>query len=144
MSVPEDQPPQPPLAVPSPPAETLGPAATPAQGMSKDEQTMGMLCHLTALSKYLIPFGHIIGPLVIWMLKRQEMPFVESEGKESLNFQISMTIYAIAAAISIFLIIGIVLLPVVLILDFVFIVIASIEAANGKPYRYPLCIRFIK
>jgi uncharacterized protein len=112
--------------------------------MSKNEQNMGMLCHLLALSGYLVPFGHIVGPLVIWMLKRQEMPFVESEGKESINFQISVTIYGIVAAISIFLLVGFVLLPAVLIFDLVCVIIASIEAANGKPYRYPLCIRFIK
>jgi len=138
MSNPEDQ------QEPAPSVPTSVTAPPPDRVMSKDEQTMGMLCHLTALAKYLIPFGHIIGPLVIWMLKRQEMPFVESEGKESLNFQISMTIYAILAGISILLLVGIVLLPAVLIFDFVFVVIASIEAANGKPYRYPFCIRFIK
>lgn len=137
-----DNPPQQPVV--ATPAAPTAPAASPAGAMNKDEQTMGMLCHLTALAKYLIPFGHIIGPLVIWMLKRQEMPFVESEGKESLNFQISMTIYALLAGISILLLVGILLLPAVLIFDFVFIIIASIEAANGKSYRYPLCIRFIK
>lgn len=140
MSTPEDQSQQP----LTPPVTSSAPAPPEAGAMSKDEQTMGMLCHLTALAKYLIPFGHIIGPLVIWMLKRQEMPFVDKEGKESLNFQISMTIYGILAGISILLLIGIVLLPAVLIFDFVFVVIASIEAANGKSYRYPLCIRFIK
>lgn len=129
---------------PPPPTQPAAPAETPARGMSKDEQTMGMLCHLTALAKYLFPFGNLIGPLVVWMLKRQEMPFVESEGKESLNFQISMTIYAILAAISILLLVGIILLPAVLIFDLVFIIIASLEAANGKSYRYPLCIRFIR
>ncbi len=133
---------------PSPESSPTAPALPPttgAQGMSKDEQTMGMLCHLTALSKYLaIPFGHIIGPLVVWMIKRQEMPFVDSQGKESLNFQISVTIYGIVAAISLFLLVGFILVPAVLIFDLVCVILASIETANGKPYRYPLCIRFIK
>lgn len=105
---------------------------------------MGMLCHLLALSGYFMPFGHLVGPLVIWMMKREEMPFVETQGKESLNFQISITIYSIVAGISIFLLIGFILLPAVMIFNFVCVILASIDATNGKPYRYPLCIRFIK
>jgi hypothetical protein len=118
-------------------------AATPAGSMSKNEQNMGMLCHLLALSGYFVPFGHIVGPLVIWMVKRQEMPYVDSQGKESLNFQISVTLYGILAAISIFLLIGFILLPAVILFSLVCVIIASIETANGKSYRYPLCIRFI-
>lgn len=132
---------------PSPESSPTAPAVPPttgAQAMSKDEQTMGMLCHLMGLAGFLIPFGHLIGPLVIWMIKRQEMPFVDSEGKESINFQITMTICGIAAAISIFLIIGFILLPAVIVFNIVFVIIASMESANGKSYRYPFCIRFIK
>jgi uncharacterized protein len=134
MDTPESQPPQSPSIAPT----------TPAAEPNKNEQNMGMLCHLLALSGFLVPFGHIIGPLILWMVKREEMPFVDSQGKESLNFQISVTIYGIAAAISVFLLIGFVLLPAVLLFDLVCVIVASIETANGKPYRYPLCIRFLK
>ena len=137
MSAPEDQPPSTPGGLP-----TSGPSA---EGKNKNEQTMGMLCHLTALSKYLaIPFGNIIGPLIVWTIKREEMPFVESQGKESLNFQISMTIYMAIAGILCFVLIGIPILIGLAIFDVIFVVLASIETANGKPYRYPLCIRFIQ
>lgn len=125
--------------------DTLPPspeAASPVPG--KNEQTMGMLCHLLAFAGYLFPFGNIIGPLVLWLVKRQEMPFVESEGKESLNFQISMTIYTFVSFILCFVLIGFVLLPAVIIADIVFIIIAAIKTANGESYRYPLCIRLIK
>lgn len=105
---------------------------------------MGMFCHLSAFAGYLIPFGNIIGPLVLWSVKRQEMPFVESEGKESLNFQISMTLYTLIAFLLCFVLIGFILLPAVLIADIVFIILASIKSANGESYRYPLCIRLIK
>lgn len=111
---------------------------------NKNEQNMGMLCHLLALAGFLIPFGHIVGPLILWMVKREEMPFVESQGKESLNFQISVTIYGIVAFMLIFALIGFVLLPAVILFDLICVIFASIEAANGKAYRYPLCIRFIK
>ena len=112
---------------------------------NKNEQTMGMLCHLTALAKYIVPpVGHILGPLIVWMIKRQEMPFVDSQGKESLNFQISMTIYMVIAGILCLVLIGIPILIVLAVMDVIFVILASIEAANGKPYRYPMTIRFIK
>ncbi len=136
MDTPESQPSQSPSIAPATPPAAAEP--------NKNEQNMGMLCHLLALSGFLVPFGHIIGPLILWMVKREEMPFVDSQGKESLNFQISVTIYGIVAFISVFLLIGFVLLPAVLLFDLVCVIIASIETANGKPYRYPLCIRFLK
>ena len=64
-------------------------------------------------------------------------------GRESLNFQISMTIYAIVAALSIFAIIGFVLLPAVLITNVILVIVASVKASNGEFYRYPLTIRFL-
>lgn len=111
---------------------------------NKNEQTMGMFCHLLAFAGYVFPFGNIIGPLILWSVKRQEMPFVESEGKESLNFQISVTLYTLISLVLCLVLIGLFLLPAVLIAEIVFVIIASIKAANGESYRYPLCIRFIK
>lgn len=73
----------------------------------KQARIWGMLCHLTALLGIIgIPFGNIVGPLIIWLLKKNVYPFVNEQGKESLNFQISMTIYALAAALLIFIKIG--------------------------------------
>ncbi len=116
-----------------------------AQEENKKANMWAMLCHLTALSTYIgIPFGHIIAPLVIWLIKKDEFPFVDEQGKESLNFQISMTIYGIAAWILCFILIGFVLLPVVLVADIVFIIIATVKTNKGEAYRYPFTIRFIK
>lgn len=113
--------------------------------MSKNEQNMGMLCHLLALSGFLIPgVGNIVGPLVIWLMKKEAMPFVDSQGKESLNFQITITIAAIIGFILCFVFIGFLLLPVIAIFALVCVILASIETSNGKPYRYPFCIRLIK
>ena len=120
------------------------PADTSTGAMTKNEQNMGMLCHLLALTGFLIPFGNLIGPLVIWLVKREEMPFVESQGKESLNFQITISIGVIVGIILCFVLIGFLLLPLVGIFALVCVILASIEAANGKPYRYPFCIRLIK
>lgn len=107
-------------------------------------RTWEILCHITALVGFIgVPLANIIAPLVIWLLKKQESPSVDAHGKESVNFQISMTIYTILAGLSCFVVIGVVLLPAVLIANLVLIIIASIKASNGQFYRYPLTIRFI-
>ncbi len=110
----------------------------------KDAKTWAMLCHIGAFAGYIIPFGHIIAPLVIWLIKKDESPFVDDQGKESLNFQISMSIYAIIAALLTLVVIGIVLLIAVVIFDVIMVIIAAVRANNGERYRYPLCMRFIK
>ena len=122
--------------------EAKGPAPWPSP-LSQDERTWGMLCHLSALAGYIIPFGNIVGPLVVWLIKKDEMPFVEDQGKEALNFQISVTIYVIVSIVLVFVLIGIVLLIAVGIFSLVVLIIAAIKANQGEAYRYPLCIRFI-
>ena len=111
---------------------------------NKEERTWGMFCHLIFFAGYIIPLASIIGPLVIWILKRDEMPFVDDQGKESLNFQITMTLALIVSALLIFALIGIPLIAAVLIFQFIVVIIASIKAHEGVYYRYPLSFRFIK
>lgn len=112
--------------------------------LSKDERMWGMLCHLLAFSGYLIPFGSVLGPLVIWMIKKEEMPFVDDQGKESLNFQLTMLIAVIISAILTLVLIGFLMLGVLIIFQIVVIIMASIKANDGVKYRYPYTIRFIK
>jgi len=102
-----------------------------------------MLCHLSTLAGFFIPLAHIVAPLVIWLIQKDKMPLVDDQGKEAVNFQISMTIYYIVTALTIFLMIGCVLLPAALIFDLVVTIIAAVKANQGVAYRYPLCIRFI-
>jgi uncharacterized Tic20 family protein len=109
----------------------------------KDEKMWAMLCHLSALAGFIIPFGNIIAPIIIWILKKEEYPLVDDQGKESLNFQISITIYIIISVILIFVAIGIVLLLLVALFSLIMIVVASIKANDGEKYRYPLTIRLI-
>jgi uncharacterized Tic20 family protein len=111
---------------------------------SKDEKTMGMLCHLLAISGLVIPFGTIIGPLVIWLIKKDTMPFVDDQGKESLNFQITCLIAFIVCFVLMFVLIGFILMPIVGLIDLIFVIIATIKANNGIAYRYPFAIRLIK
>jgi uncharacterized Tic20 family protein len=119
---------------------------TPSGGeLSKDEKMWGMFCHLSAFAGLLgIPFANIIGPLVVWLIKKDEFPFVDDQGKESINFQITLTIAAIVAGISILLIVGIVLLPLVLLGGLILTIIGAINANNGVNYRYPFSIRLVK
>jgi len=112
--------------------------------VSKEERLWGMLCHLLSFSGYLVPFGSILGPLIIWMIKKEEMAFVDDQGKESLNFQLTMLIAVIISAILMLVLIGFVLLGIVLIFQIVVVIMAAIKANDGVKYRYPYTIRFIK
>lgn len=111
----------------------------------KKAQTWGMLCHLTALSLFIgIPFGNLIGPLVVWLIKKNEYPLVDEQGKESLNFQLSMTIYTILAGLLCFILIGFLLVGVLVVVDVILVIKASVRASNGQEYHYPYTIRFLK
>lgn len=117
----------------------------PAPSTPKVDYTLGTVCHLLGLVGFLgIPFGSVIAPLVLWLVKKNEDAFLDATGKEVMNFQISMVIYTIIATLSIFLFVGIILLPLVLILALVYTIIGAINASNGVVYRYPLTINFIK
>ena len=108
-------------------------------------RTWCVLCHAAALAGIVLHFvGHFFGPLIVWLVKRGESSEIDAHGKESVNFQLSMLIYNIIAGILCLVLIGFVLLIVLWILNTVFVIIASIKASEGKLYRYPLTIRFIK
>lgn len=110
---------------------------------SSDERTWAMLCHLSAFAGYLVPFGNILGPLVIWLIKKDEYPLVNDQGKEALNFQISITIWVAVALVLSFVLIGIPLLVAIIIFSVVMTIIAAVKANGGESYRYPLTIRLV-
>ena len=102
------------------------------------------LCHITALSIFIgIPFGNILGPLIIWAIKKDEFSSVDKEGKKSLNFQISMTLYFIISMILMVVFIGFILLPLIVIVDVVLVVVAIVKINNNEEYNYPFTIKFI-
>jgi uncharacterized Tic20 family protein len=113
--------------------------------VSKDEQNWAMICHLSALAGFLIPFGNIFGPLIVWLIKRAEMPMVDRHGKEALNFQITVAI-AIAICIPlIFVLIGIPLMFIVAIGALIMTIMAAVKVSNGDfDYRYPVALRLLK
>jgi uncharacterized Tic20 family protein len=110
----------------------------------KQSRMWGMLCHLSALAGLVIPFGNVLGPLVVWLTKKNEFSFVDDQGKESLNFQISLSIYMAVAAVLSLLLIGIPLLIALGIGGLVLTVIGAVNANDGKTYRYPMTIRFFQ
>lgn len=111
----------------------------------KPEKTWAMLAHLSSFIGWIgIPFANIVAPLVMWQLKKDEMPFGSAQAKECLNFQISMTIYAIISVILCLLLIGIPMLIALYLIDIIFTIIAAIKSNDGIPYRYPMTVRFIK
>jgi uncharacterized Tic20 family protein len=116
----------------------------PTPSSSSDVRTWCVLCHASALLGLFFHFlGHILGPLLVWLMKRGDSPEIDAYGKESLNFQLSMLIYdAIAAILCIFLI-GIPILIALWVLNTVLVIIASVKAGEGRLYRYPFTIRFI-
>src|SRR5881398_3295013 len=117
----------------------------PSPSTSSDVRTWCVLCHASALLGLFFHFlGHILGPLIVWLLKRGDSPEIDAYGKESINFQISMLIYDAVAAILCIVLIGIPILIGLWILNTVLVIIASIQASEGKFYRYPITIRLIK
>jgi uncharacterized Tic20 family protein len=122
----------------------------PVAGPTSEERNWAMIAHLAGLASYLgvVPFASVIGPLIVWLLRKDTSAFVDEHGKESLNFQITMSIVYTLYVISCFMIIGLLLLPFVVPLYalwvLVLVIVAAIKASNGEHFRYPLTLRLVK
>ncbi|MEN8115073.1 MAG: DUF4870 domain-containing protein [Actinomycetota bacterium] len=109
---------------------------------NSDSRAWATASHLSAFVQFAgIPAA--LGPLAIWLLKRDD-PYAEAHAKEALNFNISYMIYGFVAAVSIILLVGLVLLPVVLVAWFVLVIVATAKASADEFYEYPATIRFIR
>lgn len=109
----------------------------------EDEQMWGLLLHLSAFAGFLIPFGNLIGPIIIWQVKKDESNFLDEVGREAVNFQIAITIYTFVSALLIPVFIGLLLIVAVALGMIVFTVIAAIKASDGECYRFPMIFRVI-
>ena len=123
----------------------------PASNLESRARTWNMLCHISALAGFVIPFGHILGPLIVWQIKKDEIPSTDSHGKAALNFQITVTIVAFvggfAAAIFSFIGIGFLFFPLVMLVwlvGLILAIIAGIKANNGEDYKYPFSLELVK
>jgi uncharacterized Tic20 family protein len=120
------------------PAQEAPPPEAAAPQASQDARNIAMLCHLLGL------LTNFLGPLILWLIKKDDDAFIDKQGKEALNFQLTVLIASIVAGISVFLCIGAILIPVVLVCDIVFSIIACVKSSKGEDYRYPVSIRLIK
>ena len=132
-----------------------GPAAI---APSRDERQWAMLCHLSAMLMYCTVIGGFIAPFVIWILKRDEMPFVADQGRETLNFQITALlvmmfggmlmvtggVLAILILLLGLVVIGGALIGAMLLFHFIVTIIATVKVSEGVLYRYPVCWRVIR
>ena len=130
---------------PSEPMETT-PSSAPLNAPAlTNVRTWTALCHASALLGVFLHFpGHLLGPLVVWLAKRGDSPEIDAHGKEALNFQISMLIYNLVAAVFCLILIGFVFLAILWVLNAVLVIVAAIQASEGKFYRYPMTIRFLQ
>ena len=110
----------------------------------KEQRTWAMFCHLSALAGLLFPFGSVIGPLIVWLVKKEEMPLVAEHGRKSLNFQLTMMIAYIVCFMLMFVVVGVILLPLVALFSLIMVVVSAIKANDGKEVKYPMAIEFIK
>ena len=111
---------------------------------TQDERTWGMLAHLTAFSGFLIPFGNIIAPLIVWLVKRDQSQFVADQGKESLNFNITVLLAGVVCWALVYVLIGILLGVALFFYWLAMIIVAGIKASEGIRYRHPFTLRLIK
>lgn len=114
----------------------------PSHDMTRDAQNWAVGAHLSAFVM-LLGVPSLVGPLVVWLMKKDD-PYVEAQARSALNFNISFLLYGIVAGLAVFVLIGIVALPLLAITWFVLVIAAAVGASRGEDYRYPLTIEFIK
>ena len=135
--------PEPAPSVPSAPSPTPLPPQQPVAGSVSDQQWIVFL-HLSALAGFVLPsFGHILGPLIIWLVKKPESPAIDAAGRNVLNFQISWTIWMVVSFLTIWACVGVVVFPAVVIAWLVFVIIGAVKASNGETYQFPLTIKML-
>jgi uncharacterized protein len=133
---PPPTPPLPPEEVPQPPPAAL--AAPQIIHFTQDEKTLGIIMHVLSLAGLAL-----IGPLIIWLIKKDSSAYVDAQGRELLNFQISYFIYAAACVPLIYLCVGVPMLFALCIAAVVLTIIGVVKAAEGKIYRFPLTLRLL-
>lgn len=144
--------------------ETAG--VTLPSAAEKEQRNWGMFCHLAALAVFvpIIPVGNIVGPLVVWLWKRHDIPGVNEQGKAALNFHLSVTIYLLVIGLlfALPLLLCSLIFPPLLLLaipawifmavcasaiviaEVVLTIVAGLQASDGKHYRYPFTLSLIK
>ena len=118
--------------------------SVPDHYVRSDERNWSVAVHLSALCALFIPLGHVLGPLVIWLIKRADMPMVDRHGKEALNFQITVTIASFLCGLLMFVGIGLVLLYALLVAAAVLVIMAAVKTSRGEDFSYPFTWRLLR
>ncbi|RRV09158.1 DUF4870 domain-containing protein [Pseudomonas sp. v388] len=121
-------------------SDSQQPLNTPAQSARQ----WAMFCHLSAFAGLIFPLGNLLAPLILWQLKRENDPFIDAQGKEAMNFQITATLAAMVSILLMVVVIGFPLLLLVIVGAMALIIIAGIKANEGRDYRYPFTWRLLK
>lgn len=131
-------------------SDAFSPPPAPGGEVPADQRQMGLFSHLSSLVGLIIPFGNILGPLILWLVKKDTMPFVEDQAKEALNFNITLGIIGIVLAIITMVTFGIgavLTVPLGVVIGIAWLVLtimAGLKANEGQYYRYPFALRLIK
>jgi len=116
-----------------------------AGGTSREARKWAMICHLSALIGLLANgIGFLLAPLVVWLVKREDDPFIDEQGKEAVNFQITMFLALFVCIPLMLVVIGFILAVIIAFLMIIFPIIGAIKASDGESSRYPLSLRLIK
>jgi len=110
----------------------------PQTAPSKDDCNIAMLAHLLGI------FTFFVGALIIWLIKKDESPFIDDQGKEALNFQITIALACVVASALTIVLIGMLLFPLIMIANFILCIVGAMAASKGQAYRYPFALRLLK
>lgn len=111
--------------------------------ITKSEKDIGLLVYASSFAGYLVPLGSVLGPLIVWLMKREDSAFVDQCGRNCLNFKLSVLVYFVISAILAFVGIGFILLGILAVMDIICTIIGIIKASEGTVYRFPLTITFL-
>jgi uncharacterized protein len=118
--------------------------ATGAGAVDQAVRNTAVAAHLSTFAGLVVPFGSVIGPLTVWLTRRDRDPFIDDTGREALNFGISIAIYGVVALIGTLMLVGIPVLIVGVVAWVVLASLAAVKASQGQSYRYPLTLRLVR
>jgi uncharacterized protein len=121
-----------------------GNETTETGAVNQEIRTTAMVAHLSTFAGLVVPFGSVIGPLAVWLTRRDRDPFIDQAGREALNFGISIAIYGSVLLVAALMLVGIPLLMVGVVAWVVLASLAAVKASQGQAYRYPLTMRFVR
>lgn len=111
--------------------------------MDQDTKTWAMILHFSLLAGWVVPLAGLIAPIIIWQIKKEELPGIDEHGKTALNFILSMLLYGLIASLLVMVVVGIVLVPLLVIVGIVYPIMGGIKANEGELWSYPGIIRFV-